>query len=310
MYIQATKKLLSANKKNSTEIIIALIDTGIDIEHADLKNILWENINECINMQDSDKNGYIDDINGWNFCDNTCNINQYISINNENSHGTACAGIISANDNGNGIIGVTSVFDNIKIMSLKVLNGYDDNTGSIDSVIQAIEYAEQHGAKICNLSFNTTSYSEELKYSIMKSKMLFVVSAGNGISYGKNIDKNISYPCSFGLDNVITVSGISSSGKLVQNSNYGSNSVDILAPGEDILSTVAGNNYAFLSGTSFAAPYVTGVAAILYSFYPEKTSSQIKYMLLDACPSKNDLKNVVKQGKVLNLDYVQKRYLY
>ena len=144
----------------------------------------------------------------------------------------------------------------------------------------------------------------------MKSKMLFVVSAGNGISYGKNIDKNISYPCSFGLDNVITVSGISSSGKLVQNSNYGSNSVDILAPGEDILSTVAGNNYAFLSGTSFAAPYVTGVAAILYSFYPEKTSSQIKYMLLDACPSKNDLKNVVKQGKVLNLDYVQKRYLY
>lgn len=303
------ENLLKNYNKNYYCTTIAIIDTGIDINHYALKDVFWINTSEILDNQDNDSNGYIDDINGWNFCTNTNQVDGYIDVMNENAHGTACAGIISANMNYSGITGITASLDSIKLMPLKVLSGTANNSGNIDSVIDAIHYAEKKGVKICNLSFNTTTYSEKLKNTLENSNMLFIVSAGNGNIFGKNVDKYVSYPASFHLDNIISVAATNDTGNLSPKSNYGKFTVDIAAPGEKILTTTVNNSYTFFSGTSFAAPYVTSIAAILYSLYPDATPQDIKHILLDTCPTSENLNEYIVNGKLLNADLVFKKIL-
>lgn len=283
--------------QNKRSVTVAIIDTGIDINHQELQNAIWTNPGEIDGDGiDNDGNGYVDDIHGWNFYAG----NNQIFTGSEDSHGTHAAGTISASRGSYGIAGIT---DNnyVKIMSLKSLGG-SDGVGSPGAVIQAIKYAEAMGASICNLSMGTSSYSEELAQAIQSSGMLFVVSCGNGgiSGLGYDTDTYPVYPASFPYDNVISVANLLFDGSLSKDSNYGAASVDIAAPGSYILSTIPGNAYGFMSGTSMAAPMVTGVAAMLYSYRPEISLAEVKSILLNSSRKLDSLTGKTVSGGLLD----------
>ena len=224
-----------------------------------------------------DGNGYIDDVHGWNFFDG----NNELCKGSEDDHGTHAAGTIAAT-RGNG--GIAGIADNkyVKIMSLKAL-GTQYGVGEEKAIIEAIRYAEANGASICNLSFGTTEYYPELEKVMRESKMLFVVSAGNGDAkgIGEDTDQKPDYPSSFDLDNVISVANLMFDGNLAESSNYGAKSVDIAAPGTYIVSTIANSGYGFMTGTSMSTPMVTGAAAFLYSYRTDLHLSDIRKVLLE-----------------------------
>jgi len=279
----------------SKEIVVAIIDTGVDYEHEELKEVMWVNEKEIPDDGiDNDGNGYVDDIYGWNFCEETGDIKDYSEEYYENDHGTMCAGIIAAKHNGIGIEGI-SRNGNVKIMSLKVLSGLSKN-GTTTNIIKAIKYAESMGVKICNMSFNITGECEELERSIMNSDMLFVVSAGND---GKNIDEYKSFPASYKFGNLITVGNLDSTGGLYEESNWGCDSVDILAPGTNIYSCVV-NGYGYDTGSSMSTPMVTGVAAMLWLKHEEWDSIEIKSCILRYSDHKKELFSKVRNGTILN----------
>ncbi len=278
-------------------VIVAIIDTGIDINHQELQNAIWTNPGEIDGDGiDNDGNGYADDVHGWNFFSG----NNQVFAGSEDSHGTHAAGTISAARGSYGIAGIT---DNnyVKIMPLKALGG-EEGIGTPEAVIQAIHYAEANGASICNLSMGTSAYSKELAQTIQNSGMLFVVSCGNGGISGLGYDTDVYpvYPASLSYDNVISVANLLFDGSLSRDSNYGAASVDIAAPGSYILSTIPGNAYGFMSGTSMAAPMVTGVAAMLYSYRPDITLSDVKNILLTSSRKLDSLTGKMVSGGLLN----------
>ncbi|MCC2877290.1 S8 family serine peptidase [Lachnoclostridium pacaense] len=284
--------------ENKRPVIVAIIDTGIDVDHPDLKDAIWVNEDEIPGDGiDNDGNGFIDDVNGWNFIDN----NNQLYTGKEDNHGTHAAGTIAASRNNGGSVGIT---DNqyVKIMSIKALGG-EEGKGSPESVIAAIRYAEANGAQICNLSFGSENYTEEFRAAIQNSKMLFVVAAGNGNEdeIGYNIDKNPVYPASLPYDNIITVANLIFNGKLDRSSNYGPVSVDIAAPGTFILSTIPDKSFAFMSGTSMAAPMVTGAAAMLYSARPELSLQDVKNILITSAHKLDTLNGRVYSGGMLDV---------
>lgn len=256
------------------ETVIALIDTGVDINHEDLKDSIWVNKGEIPdNGIDDDHNGYIDDVHGWDFCNDS---NVLYRGSGEDSHGTHNAGIIAANAiNGIGIAGI-AYSSKVKIMVLKVF-GESGNSKGQSSLAEAIRYAEKNGAVICNMSLAGPLPDRAVRDALENSEMLFVASAGNS---GNNSDKLPVYPACYDFDNLISVANLSCDGRLYTHSNYGSKSVDIAAPGSYILSTQPGNNYAYMTGTSMAAPVVAAAAAMLYSQYSNITTAQIKDILL------------------------------
>ena len=191
--------------ENKRSVVVAIIDTGVDYNHQEFSGAMWTNPGEIPGDGiDNDGNGYVDDVHGWNFYSG----NSQIFVGEEDSHGTHAAGTIAAVRGSYGIAGIT---DNnyVKIMSLKALGG-SDGTGSPDSVIQAIRYAEANGAAICNLSMGTSAYNEALAQTMQNSKMLFIVACGNGGIAGKGYDTDIYpvYPASFPFDNVISVANL------------------------------------------------------------------------------------------------------
>lgn len=279
-------------------VVVAVIDTGIDTTHPDLKDSMWVNEDEIPgDGVDNDGNGYIDDVNGWNFLDNT---NQ-LYVGKEDNHGTHAAGTIAASRGNGGIAGINDG-QYVKIMSLKALGG-ESGKGSPESVIAAIRYAEANGAQICNLSFGSENYTEEFMAVIQNSKMLFVVAAGNGDENekGYSIDQNPVYPASLPFDNVITVANLMFDGKLDRSSNYGPVNVDLAAPGCFILSTIPDRSYAFMTGTSMAAPMVTGAAAMVYSARPDLDLIGVKNVLLASAKKLDTLNGRVLSGGMLDV---------
>ena len=279
----------------SREVIIALIDTGVDPSHEDLTGALWVNEDEIAdNGIDDDKNGYVDDTNGWNFYRNN---NRVYTSSSDDSHGTHGAGTIAANaGNELGISGITDS-DSVKIMSLKALGG-NSGTGSTASLMEAIRYAEANGASICNLSLAGTSNDRALYQTIADSSMLFVIASGND---GANTDRTPCYPASYDLDNIISVANLSYDGTLHYSSNYGTTSVDIAAPGSYILSTTPDNSYGYMTGTSMSAPMVSAAAAMLYSHYDSIELMDVKEILLSTATELDSLQGKLTSGGMLNL---------
>lgn len=280
------------------DVVVALIDTGVQSSHPELSGSFWINTDEIPgNGVDDDRNGYVDDVNGWNFYDN---INVVYTGSTE-AHGTHCAGTITAKkDNAAGISGLAD-HDNIKIMTLKALGG-SEGAGTTLSLALAIRYAEANGASICNLSLGTDTNDTILYKTMKKSKMLFVVAAGNGDSSGRgiNIDKTANYPASYDIDNMITVANVRADGTLHSSSDYGSVSVDIGAPGTDIISTSVNNQYAYMTGTSMSAPFVTAAAALVYSASDSITLADTKNIIISTAKQLNALKGRVATSGIVD----------
>lgn len=277
----------------SREVIIAQIDTGVDYNHEDLSSSIWVNTAETADGTDSDGNGYIDDIYGWNFYHN----NNQVYTGSQDSHGTHGAGtMMAAAGNASGIAGIVQS-DNVKLMILKALGGAD-GSGSTASVVAAIQYAEANGASICNLSMGTSQHDEALYQVMANSSMLFVVSAGND---GADCDVSPSYPAAYDLDNIISVANLSFDGSLSSSSNYGAASVDLAAPGTYILSTTPENSYSYMSGTSMSTPVVTAAAAMIYSYYENITLADVKEILLSSTCPLSSLEGLLVTGGMLDL---------
>ena len=272
-------------KEETRTVIVAIIDTGVDYRHPDLRDAMWINPNEIPgNGIDDDGNGYVDDIYGWDFYNNDASVCHYEETENgytvdpddNDNHGTHIAGIIAATANNSiGISGIASNV-NIKIMSLKI-HGGSSSSGSVANAIKAIRYAEAMGADICNLSWGTFNYSQALELTIRESSMLFISAAGNN---GINNNSTPMFPASLRLPNLISVASIKSDGTLADDSNYGVSTVDIAAPGEDIYSTLVGT-YGYSSGTSMAAPHITGLAAMLYAYQENIYPAQVKELIIN-----------------------------
>lgn len=284
----------------SRETIVAMIDTGIDYNHEDLAGAVWVNRGEIPdNGIDDDGNGYTDDVHGWNFFHG----NNQVYMGSEDSHGTHGAGTIAAaQNNGIGISGIAPG-DKVKVMAVKALGG-SQGGGSTASLIKAIRYAEDNGAVICNLSLATTTNDRALYQAMANSSMLFVVAAGNGderTGQGLNADEVPSYPAAYDLDNIISVANLSFDGSLHYSSNFGAASVDLAAPGSYILSTIPNNSYGYMTGTSMAAPMVSGAAAMLYSYYDQISLADVKEILLSSARRLDSLQGVTVSGGMLDV---------
>lgn len=224
------------NTMGKEDVTVAVIDTGIDPAHPDLKDRIWLNPNEVLNGEDSDGNGYVDDIHGWDF------LNENNTVYNKKDgdfHGTHVAGIISASLNELGTVGVAP---KVKVMPLKFLgmDEYGDTVGTLSNVLKAIDYAKDKGVKIVNASWGNYQDSKILEEAIDNSGMLFICASGNETL---NIDVKPSYPASYKLPNILSVGAIDNQGDLGDFSNYGIESVHVAAPGVDILSTIPVTRY-------------------------------------------------------------------
>ncbi|MBU5334082.1 S8 family serine peptidase [Anaerocolumna aminovalerica] len=273
-------------------VIVAIIDTGIDITQEDLRDNVYVNQSEIPNNGiDDDNNGLIDDINGWDFVNNSNIIHDYNNIY-EEWHGTSVAGIVAAKDDN--YVGITGVAPEAKILPLKVFqNGY----AYTSDIIAAIEYAEKMGAKIVNCSWGSTENNPALKEAIDNSSMLFICAAGNNRD---DMDLSPVFPAAYDNENIIAVASINSKGILSGFSNYGNTTVDIAAPGERIISTFPGNQYAFTSGTSMAAAFVSGEAALLYSLNEGFNSFEVKERILLSSDRLSSLTGKVLNGNKIN----------
>jgi hypothetical protein len=282
---------------SSPNTIIAVIDSGVQIDHPDLKDNIWQNKDEIPGDGiDNDNNGFIDDVNGWDFTDNTTNPSPKL---NEGwteagiSHGTLVAGIIAAS--GNNKRGVAGVTWQAQIMPLKALN--DKGEGKISDVIRAIDYAINNGAHIINLSFTSFNYSEGLQEAIYRAHqagVIIVAAAGNEQATGEgyNIDETKLYPACYdgrliGENMVIGVAATDALDQKTGFSSYGSSCVDISAPGISFFSTVtnlqvlgADKYYdGYFSGTSLAAPLVSAALALIQEANPELSQREVVNIL-------------------------------
>lgn len=282
-------------------VIVAIIDTAIDYTHEDLRGNMWLNAQEIAgDGVDNDDNGFVDDIHGYNFCEDSGDLLSVQTSPFENAHGTMCAGIIAANDNEQGIVGIAQNI-NVRLMSLKVLDSEDTlNSGDTKDLIRAIKYANENGAKVCNISMSTDEYNQELKEVMQNSSMLFVISAGNGLGRGLNISQVPVYPAAFGLSNTIVVANLNYTGNINKESNYSPQYVDIAAPGTCIYSTFPENQYEYGTGTSMSAAIVSGVAAEICSLQEDFSPEEIKRIILSTVNETNGLKNRVASSGFVN----------
>lgn len=254
-------------------VIVAVIDSGVDYNHEDLKANMWTNPDEISgNGIDDDGNGIVDDYYGINAVDDTGDPMDVVN----DPHGTHVAGIVgAAGNNGKGVAGVCW---NCRIMALKFIG--NDGTGSLSDELQCINYAVSHGAHIINGSYGDYGTSRIEESAIKRARdagILCAFAAGND---GTDNDSDPHYPSSYDLDNIIAVADSTRKDQLDPGSNYGRISVDIAAPGSGILSTVPNNRYQSFSGTSMAAPFVAGLAALIKSYDFSLTYKEIKNRIL------------------------------
>jgi subtilisin family serine protease len=247
----------------SSATIVAVLDTGIDLNNPEFAGRLWTN------PDTSGSDGYPGDVHGWNFVAGNSNIQD------DNGHGTHVVGILAAT--GNNGVGVAGVDWNAQIMPLKVLDA--SGNGNDAAIVSAIDFAVQHGARVINASWGGGPPSQTVEGAISyagSQGVVFVTAAGNN---GTNDDTTPFYPASYHLPNEIAVAAINQAGGLASFSDFGARTVALAAPGVNILSTVPGG-YAYESGTSMATPYVSGVVALVASLYPSDTAAQLVQQVL------------------------------
>ncbi len=283
----------------TTPVIVAVVDTGVDYNHEDLKDVMWKNEREIPgNGIDDDNNGYVDDVFGINTLQRT---KQGIPTGNPmdtHSHGTHVSGTIAAKQN-NGI-GIAGIASNVKIMAIRTVPNDGDET-DID-VAESFIYAAKNGAKLINCSFGKSSNEgknlipDTIKYIGEKYGTLVVAAAGNDSS---DIDLKPQYPASHPNNNLLIIASSSSNGALSYFSNFGKLNVDVAAPGANIYSTVPGNRYESMSGTSMATPTTVGVLAEILAHHPELGPVELKNALMANVTKSDRYKGkMVSEGRI------------
>ncbi len=273
----------------SCTVTVAIADTGIDTSHPDLGANLWINPNEVAgNGVDDDGNGFVDDVHGANFVNGSGNPND------DHGHGTHVAGTIGAvGFNQTGVIGVSP---RVRLMGLKFLDG--DGFGTTADAIQAIQYASSKGANVINASWGGGGYEQALRDAIAATSAVFVAASGNS---GMNNDIFPSYPANFNLPNIISVGATDANDAVAGYSNYGRSTVDLAAPGSNILSSVPGG-YSSFSGTSMAAPHVSGAAALLLASRPDASASMVRDAMMASVDVTSGTAGLVASGGRLNIN--------
>jgi len=261
-------------------IVIAVVDTGIQIDHEDLRENIWVNKEEYNGKPgvDDDGNGYIDDVYGWDFYNNDNTVYDGKTI-----HGTHTAGTIGAV--GNNKIGISGVNWRVKIMPLKFM----EEDGYLSNAIKAFEYATNKGVKIiCNSWGRSGAPNEAMEDAIKNSKALCIFAAGNdGMNNDDNYPDDTHYPSSYALNNIIAVAASDDNDQLAEFSNYGEKTVDLAAPGVHILSSIPmdsngfSKGYGFMSGTSMSTAYTAGVAGLIMAANPYEDILEIKKKILN-----------------------------
>lgn len=269
--------------KGSTDIKVAVIDTGADYTHPDLKKQIDVNTAELNGKPgvDDDGNGYVDDVYGYNFSSKTADPMD------GHGHGTHCSGVIGASHDGQGIVGVMA---NVKIIPIKFLS--DEGSGETIDAISAIDYAIKRGANVMSNSWGGGDFEQSLYDAIKAANdkgITFVAAAGNEYS---NNDTTPAYPASYDLPNVVSVGAFTSSGSKASFSNYGIKTVHVFAPGSNIYSTVNGGTYQSMSGTSMATPHVSGIVGLMLSKDSSLSPSQIKERLIRTSNQTSSLKGL------------------
>ena len=279
-----------ATTKGSDEVVVAVLDSGVDFTHVDLRENMWFRP-ENVPQYTDDELGTFNDLNGYNGTDNIADPMD------DNGHGTHCAGIIGAEgDNDEGVAGINW---HVKIMPLKFLGR--GGFGSTNDAIEAINYAidrKKNGVnvRIISASWGSTSKSKALEDTIRaagEAGILFVAAAGND---GSNNDSRPHYPSNYDLPNVISVAALDRNDQLAGFSNFGVKTVHVAAPGKEILSTWLGDSYREASGTSMATPYVSGVAALIIANEPNISMAQLRQRILGTADEIDSLKGKVATG--------------
>ena len=288
--------------KGSPNVVIAILDSGVQVSHPDLRENIWRNISEAKNGIDDDKNGYVDDLYGWDFIGNSGDPSPKFDEGFSEAgilHGTLVSGVVAAS--GNNAVGITGVTWRAQIMSLRVLD--NNGEGRTDKVVEAVNYAVEHGADIINLSFVGFGKSVNLEAAIKKAHdkgIIVVAAAGNeqGQGEGYFLDETPMYPaCHDGPQGENWVLGVAATDALDQKatfSSYGFKCVDIAAPGVSVYSTsvfapdqqydgVPFNKYyeGYWAGTSMAVPMVSGAVALIKSVNPSLSKRNVYKALLE-----------------------------
>ncbi|WP_417357185.1 S8 family serine peptidase [Gallaecimonas pentaromativorans] len=282
----------------SHDVVVGVIDTGIDYSHPDLAANVWTNPGEIPgNGIDDDGNGYVDDVHGISSFANSGDPMD------DHGHGTHVSGTIGAE--GNNGIGVAGVNWDVTIVGCKFLDA--DGYGSTDDAIECLDYFTDlklnHGVNVraTNNSWGGGDYSESLKATIESAGdagILFVVAAGND---ALDLDASPGYPASYDSDAILAVASTEHNDEMSYFSSYGATTIDLGAPGSDILSTYLGGGYAMASGTSMATPHVTGAAALVWSVNPALGIDEVKTLLMDSGDPLAELAGTTVSGKRINL---------
>lgn len=283
-----------------TQVVVGIVDTGIDYNHPDLRDNMWKNPGEIAgNNRDDDGNGFIDDVYGFNFVNNTGNPMD------DDEHGTHVAGTIAASlNNSQGVAGIAS--GAAKLMAIKFLDA--NGSGTYANAIRALNYATMMSSRGVNLKVLNNSWGgygnvpalEDAVNATNAAGMLFVASAGNESNDNDGEFKAI--PASYASSNIISVAATNNLDELASFSNYGATTVDLAAPGVGILSTTPGNRYQSFNGTSMAAPHVAGALALAWACHPDKTSTEIQDALFGSVDALDSLDGAVATGGRLNVN--------
>jgi len=308
------EKAWDAGFTGSKSVVVGIVDEGVDVSHPDLQGNIWVNPYDPVDGLDNDGNGYVDDVNGWDFANNDRTV-----YDGTDSHGTHVAGTIGGvGGNGAGVAGVSW---NVTMISTKFLG---PNGGYTSDAVRALDYLTdlktRHGINVVasNNSWGGGGYSSALHSAIIrgaKAGILFVGAAGNGGSdgIGDNNDSVANYPSNYttltgtstasaaGYEAVIAVAALQSNGALASYSNYGASTVDIAAPGSGITSTLPGGTYGTYSGTSMATPHVTGTVALYAAAFPNASAADIRQAILSSAAPTSSLAGKTVTGGRLNV---------
>ena len=300
--ISVTDAYSSRQQNERNEIIVAVVDTGVDFNHEDLKDNMWINTGEIAgNGIDDDGNGYIDDIHGINTLVRDEDGNATSDMMDKHGHGTHVSGTIAAvQNNGKGIAGIAK---NAKIMGLRTVPNNGDEL-DVD-VIEAFIYAAKNGAKIINCSFGKShneggnAVKDAIEFIGREYGVLVVAAAGNDT---KNIDTRKTYPASFDNENLLVVASSTKRGRMSYFSNYGEVNVDLAAPGSSVYSLAFYNGYQSMSGTSMASPTAAGAAAEVLSQNPSLSPEELKRVLMDTVTPVRKFKGKMVTGGRVDLN--------